>query len=104
MSKFYGIVGFSVMQESNPGVWSDDPVERYYGGNTLNNKSVLTDVNQINDNLICENSISILADKFAMDNFQSIKYVKFAGGSWKVRTVQKQYSRIIMTLGGVYAG
>ena len=56
----------------------------------------------INYNL--ENVLSIVADPYAKENFQYIRYVEWMGTRWKVTNAEVSYPRIILTLGGMYNG
>ena len=58
----------------------------------------------VNDNVVISNQISIIADPFAMSNFHNIKYVEYMGTRWKITSVDVQYPRLLLTLGGVYNG
>ena len=58
----------------------------------------------MNDQLIVNNSISILADAHALNHFFEIRYVVWEGAKWKVTNVEVQRPRLILTLGKVYNG
>lgn len=104
MAKFYGIVGYGVTEETTPGVWVDRIVERNYSGDVIKNYKKSYSGESINDNIDVSNNISIISDPFAMQHFHTIKYVKWMGAAWKVSTVEVQYPRLILTIGGVYNG
>ena len=104
MAKFYGKIGYIQSVESQPGYWEEQPVERnYYGNITRNNRNKKKN-NKDNDDNIINNNISIVADPYANENFQHIRYVIWMNTKWKVTNVEVQYPRIILTLGGVYHG
>lgn len=75
----------------------------YYGDLTHNTRR-LQSAEQLNDNINVANEISIVADPFANENFHSMRYVEFMGAKWKVTSVEVQYPRLILTMGGVYNG
>ena len=105
MSKFYGEVGFGLSEQKQtaPGVWEVTPVTKNYYGDILNNTfRNQTNQNSTNDDIIISNRISIVADPYAHNNFQEIKYVKWRNSKWKVISVDVQYPRLILTLGGIY--
>lgn len=104
MAKFYGAVGYGITEETTPGVWTDSIVERNYAGDVIKNYRKTSSGESINDNIDVSNNISILSDPFAMNHFHTIKYVKWMGAAWKVSTVEVQYPRLILTIGGVYNG
>lgn len=104
MAKFYGKIGFFTTVEEEPGLWVEKIVERLYFGDLLRNLRRLETSSNVNDNINISNQISILADPFAYDNFHSIKYVEFMNSKWKVTSVEVQYPRLILEIGGVYNG
>ena len=106
MSKFYGTVGFGTAQqvETSPGVWEVLPIERNYFGDILNNVFRSQNTENLNDDIVITNRISILADPYALNNFHQIKYVKWMGIAWKVNSVEEQFPRLILNLGGTYNG
>ena len=104
MPKFFGKVGFGMTQETSPGVWVDKITERDYRGDVTKMVRRLEGSEYLNDNLTVSNTISILADAFANENFFAIRYVRWAGARWKVSSVEVQRPRLILTLGEVYNG
>lgn len=104
MAKFYGAIGYGITEETTPGVWTDSIVERNYSGDVVKNYKKSSAGESINDNVDISNSISILSDPFAMQHFHTIKYVKWMGAAWKISSVEVQYPRLILTVGGVYNG
>lgn len=104
MAKFYGKIGFGQTVEAKPGVWEDTIVERNYYGDVVRNSRKLDDGNQVNADITVGNSISIVADAYASENFFAMKYVEWAGALWSVSNVDVQSPRLILRLGGVYNG
>lgn len=104
MAKFYGAVGYAVTEENTPGVWDERIIERMYYGELIRNTRKLQSTEYLNDDINISNEISILADPFAYANFHSIRYVDFMGAKWKIISVEVQYPRLILTVGGVYNG
>lgn len=104
MAKFYGNVGYIETVEVKPGVWKEQVVERPYYGDLTRNTSRFQPSGGVNDNISVNNNISILADPYANENFQYMRYVEFMGTKWKITNAEVQYPRIILTLGGVYNG
>lgn len=102
MAKFYGAIGYIVQSEIRPGVWSDEITERNYYGDLTRNTSQYQTSDKLNDNLNISNTISIVADPFAYENFHAMKYVEFMGAKWKITNIEVQYPRLILTVGGVY--
>ena len=104
MAKFYGPIGYAETKETTPGVYTETIVEKNYSGDVLRNSNRWQANEKVNDDLIMDNEISILADAFAYQNFYSIRYVKWMGAAWKVTKVTVLRPRLILTLGGVYNG
>lgn len=102
MAKFYGPIGYAVTEETTPGVWEDRISERMYFGELVRNTRRLQTADKLNDNINVSNEISILADPFAYQNFHTMRYVEFMGAKWKISSVEVQYPRLILTVGGVY--
>lgn len=104
MAKWYGKVGYAISTEVRPGVWVPKPVERPYFGDLMKNIAKWTPSGKVNDDLNVANQISIVADPFAYDNFQSIKYIEFMGAAWDVSSIEVQRPRLILSIGGLYNG
>lgn len=105
MAKFYGKIGFAISQETSKGVWTKSITPKIYKGDLLkdyiNNKST----EYVNDDMVLNNTISIIADRFAMENYQSIVYVEWLGCKWKVTGVDaSNFPRLVLSVGGVYNG
>lgn len=104
MAKFCGAIGYAVTEETKPGVWKEQITERMYFGDLTRNTRKLQSTDQLNDDINVANEVSIVADPFANKNFHSMKYVEFMGAKWKITSVEVQYPRLILTVGGVYNG
>ena len=104
MAKFYGRVGYGITEESEdaPGVWEEKLVWRNYYGDILRTLKRTDSSSYLNDNINVTNEISILADPFALNNFSLIHCIEFMGAAWKVNSVEIQYPRLILSIGGVY--
>lgn len=102
MPKFYGKIGFEETVETSPGVWEETITERNYYGEVIRNTRKLVASNHLNDDISIKNEISIIADPYAKDHFHSMRYVEFLGTTWTVDSVEVQYPRLILSLGGVY--
>lgn len=102
MAKFFGKVGYIQTVESEPGYWEEQTIERDYYGDITRNISRYQQDNKINDNITINNILSIVADPYANENFQHMRYVKWMDTKWKITNIEVQYPRLILTLGGVY--
>lgn len=104
MAKFFGKIGYAETVETTPGVWEEKITERDYFGDLIRNTRSLQSGEQLNDNINISNEISIVADPFAYENFHSMRYVEFMNAKWKISSVDVQYPRLILSVGGLYNG
>lgn len=106
MARFHGEVGYgdSVETPSGSGVWVDIITEHIYTGDVIRNTRNLEPGDNLNNDITVANSISIVADQFAVDNFLKIKYVRWAGILWTITSVEVRSPRLILSLGSVYNG
>jgi hypothetical protein len=106
MARFFGEVGYgdSIEEPSDSGVWVDTITEAKYYGDVIRNTRKLEPGESLNNDISVGNSISIVADDFAIKHFHKIKYVRWAGGLWTVTDVEVKEPRLILSLGSVYNG
>lgn len=102
MSKYYGAIGYVAEVETVPGVWETQVTEQMYYGEIIRNTRRLQSSDKLNDDITVSNEISIIGDPYAYQNFHNMKYVEFMGAKWKVASVEVQYPRLILTIGGLY--
>lgn len=102
MAKFYGNVGYAITEETKPGVWMPRIVDKQYFGDLIKNSRRLENTSKVNDDVTLDNQISIVADAFAYENFQNIRYVEYMGAKWKVTNIEVQHPRLVLTFGGVW--
>ena len=106
MARFFGVVGYgkSVETPSDSGVWENVITETAYFGDVLRNTRKMNAGDGLNDNLSVNNSISIVADEYAIQHFFEIEYIRWEGVLWSVTSVEVKAPRLILSLGGVYNG
>jgi hypothetical protein len=106
MARFSGKVGFSRSVETPPdsGKWVDEITEQSYFGDVIRNTKNLQDGEGVNKNIVVNNSISIVANDYAVKNFQFIRYLRWEGVLWTVTSVEVRSPRLILSLGSVYNG
>lgn len=104
MARFYGIVGYGQTVNQGVGVHELVITERNYYGDVVRNTRRNESGDKVNDDLSVSNSISIVSDDYANQNFFAIRYVEWAGTLWKVEDVEVQSPRLLLRLGGVYNG
>lgn len=105
MAKYCGKIGYIKNVETEPGYWKSEIIEKqYYGDMTRNTSRYQSQSNSVNDNIVSNNMISIIADPYANENFQHIIYATYLGTKWKVTNIEVMYPRLLLSLGGVYNG
>lgn len=102
MAKFYGKIGYTETAETDPGIWEPTIVEREYMGDISNEFWKRQNNGEINDDIELTDTISIIADPYAIQHCSSIAYVEYVGAKWKVNKVDIQYPRLLLSLGGVW--
>lgn len=102
--RFYGKIGFAVTEETRPGIWEPKIVPKMYYGDVMRFNSRYAESGKVNEDVTISNVISIIADPFANQNLQNIRYINFMGANWSVSNVEVQYPRLILTIGGIYNG
>jgi len=106
MARFYGEIGYGEQLETPPGsgIWDDTITELTYQGDVIRNTGNLSSGSTVNPTIIFTNSISVIADQYAINNFFNARYVRWAGVLWTVTAAEVRVPRLILALGGVYNG
>lgn len=105
MGKWFGKIGYDVTVEVERGLYETRVVEREYFGDTSNlSWTRQAQEGSANEGISMNMMISIVADPFAYQNYGNILYAEYMGSLWKVKTIDPEYPRIKLTLGGVYNG
>jgi len=106
MARFYGEIGYGETVESpvGSGVYVDRITEVAYYGDVIRNTRKLEEGEGLNNDISVGNSISIVANEYAVMNFHLIKYIRWMGALWTVTNVEVRSPRLILSLGSVYNG
>lgn len=99
--RYYGKVGYFDTVEVKPGLFENQMIYKSYKGDVLRNYKRNQDT-KVNSDVSVTNSISIVADPYAQTHFFNIKCVEWQGAFWKVSSVEVQYPRLILEIGGLY--
>ena len=103
--KFYGKIGYIQDVEVTPGRHEEQVIaERDAYGDVITYRRRLENTDQQNKNLQLSNDISILMDPFASEHFHEIRYVLWQNVRWETTSVQLEWPRLKISLGGVYNG
>lgn len=104
MARYYGMIGFGTTKETSPGIDTVEIIEKPYYGDVLDDSRRWESSEQLNDDFNIMNKISIVADTFATQNLQAMRYATFLGVKWKIKSAYINYPRITLSLGGEYNG
>ena len=100
--RYYGDIGYFETVETKPGLFEEKLTFRKAQGDVIRNTKRNQLTSNVNDNIIVNNSISIVADPYAREHFFGIKCVRWQGTLWEVTSVEVQPPRLILELGGPY--
>lgn len=104
MAKWFGKIGYSITNETDPGIYIPTIVEREYYGDITSDRRKRQSSNEVNDDVNLSMVISIVADPFAYMNCSNMAYIEIMGAKWKISDIELQRPRLILTVGGVYNG
>lgn len=104
MAKFFGKIGYGHSVDKGSGIFEDEITEISYRGDVIRNARQLKEGESVNNDISVSNSISIVADAYANENFFAIRYIEWMGALWTVSDVDVQRPRLLLRLGGVYNG
>lgn len=102
MAKYFGVIGYEVTEEVEPGIYVESFVEKQYYGDIIRNSRRLQDVNKVNPDVTISNQFSIVADPFANNHFHEMRYIEYMGTKWKITDIEVEYPRLILSVGGIY--
>lgn len=107
MAKWAGIIGFAIQKEQKTngipnGIWEEIITEKHYTGDSYKQRRSFQNFDSINDKINISNQISFVADPYALNNFNYMRYATFMGFKWKIKDVDVEYPRLILTLGDAY--
>jgi CYTH domain-containing protein len=106
MTRFAGVVGYGESQEVPPGSgdYKEVITERTYFGRVVRNSRRIQAEGKVNFDLSLQNSIEIVADAYARDNMEKLRYVMWRGKRWIVDEITDQPPRLVLRLGELYNG
>lgn len=99
--RYYGKIGYWDTVEVKPGLFENQMIYKTYKGDVVRNYKRNQDGSKVNSDLSVNNSISIVADPYAREHFFKIKCVEWQGALWKVSSVEVQWPRLNLELGGL---
>lgn len=102
--KWYGKIGYALTVDNGNGVWTPTMSWKQYYGDVQRFSRRIESGRSINDNLNIGNTISILADPYAMKNLGYMKCIEWMGTLWEISSIDISYPRMNLSIGGVYNG
>lgn len=104
-SKFYGVLGYALgAEEVSPGVVDDVVLERKYYGEIRRPGFRSRLGENILPDLDITNEFSIMADAYAYEHLDAMRYIEWSGTLWTIRQIEIKRPRLIVRVGGVYNG
>lgn len=104
MAKFYGKIGYAATTETRPGIWEQVVNAKKYSGDLVSYSRYWSNGDKVNDDVSISAQISIVADSYLLNNMHRIRYAELNGVAWEVTSIDPQYPRLILSLGGIYHG
>lgn len=104
--KFYDAIGYaeSVERSEGSGIYEDVITERKLYGDVLRNSRSLEEGDKVNNDRTIGNRFSLMADAYANENFEAIRYISWRGRRYLIQQVEFVPPRLLLTPGGVYNG
>ena len=107
MAKWVGTIGFAQQKEQETdgvpnGVWVEEIVQKKYSGDLLKHRIITQNFSEANDSMNISNQVSLIADPYALKNFVTMRYLTFMDTKWKIRDIDVEFPRIILTIGDIY--
>ena len=102
MSRWDGQIGFSVQEETSPGIWNEVVEEKNYYGDLSNRSRRWQQGQDLIDDITITNELTITTDPYIIENLTNIKYVVIMGIKWKISNITLSAPRLTLSLGGIY--
>lgn len=104
MARFSGNVGFGVSTLTAPGVWEKTITVRPYKGDVVRNGNSIRVDEEIEGVIDASKTVSIRADKYAIQHSDEIRFVEWGEDFWEVVSTELISPRLTLILGGTYNG
>ena len=106
MNKTYSVIGFVKEMEvpEGSGIYRKTTIERSYYMDILRSTRQMQNSSSVNGELTISNQFSVIADSYLLDNTYAMTYLVYRNSKWKITSVELQYPRIILNVGGLFIG
>lgn len=103
--RYCGVIGFgATVDQNDDDVWREEITERLYMGDVMKHTYNTQSADKLTKDVQVSMQVSIVADEFANNFMHLIRYAEWRGVKWQVTSIEPQYPRLILSLGGVYNG
>lgn len=104
--KFVGAIGFwkeDKESETEPSVYRPkEIVEKPYRGDIVQYTQRLQQADQMTPDVIFSAQISINADLYLSNHWESVAYVLYKGVKWSPTAINIDFPRVVISVGGKY--
>ena len=97
-------IGFATTVETCPGIWDEQIQEKIYYADVTRRYVKQNYNTTINANVDISNTLSVVANPEILTNLQSIRYVSWMGQRWSIGSIEVNYPRLILGIGGIWNG
>ena len=104
MAKSQIKIGFVTTVETSPGIWDEQIQEKIYYADVTRRYVKQNYNTTINANVDISNTLSVVANPEILTNLQSIRYVSWMGQRWSIGSIEVNYPRLILGIGGIWNG
>lgn len=102
--RYSGKIGFATKVEVSPGVWDEIITERSYLGDVIQRTERLEGAETVIPDYRTTTSISVLSDGVLKERYSDIRYIRFLGLAWSVKSLVYKPPRLEIYIGEEYNG
>lgn len=102
MAKFYGIIGFALLAETETGIWEEQITKRPYKGTITRRRHNWDSTPNLNNDLDISMDLTIVSDNFAFEHWPAIRYITWNNVQYAVKAIIVERPHITLSIGGVY--
>lgn len=103
MTRFFGAIGYAQTVRT-AGVAEEVITERNYSGEEKRRSRYFRDSDAVLGEIKQQTRLEVIADGYALENYEDIRYAKLAGVAWTVETATVERPRLVLVLGDKYNG
>lgn len=102
MNKLCTKLGFSIEQETKPGIFKPTIQEKTYRVDVKTMIRRWSQNDSPNGEIQINHEFSVISDYFMNENLSNLVYIVWHGTKWKISSIREEYPRIILGVGGIY--